>query len=66
MHEIMFMIIKMLNVSLEMLEWEVNDETHWKIMEGHLTFVIQIELMEFIMPQKLLNCISETHVFFLG
>ena len=43
-------MIKMLYVSLEGLEWEINDKAHSKIMSRNTTTRVNIKLMEFVMP----------------
>lgn len=55
MEAILTFIIKVLNVSLELLEWEINDQTHCEVVSRDATIAIGLKHMELMMPQKFLD-----------
>jgi len=54
----------MFHVSLELFKWEINDKTHSEIKGTNTSTIINVELMEFIVPQKLLNWVLEIDELF--
>lgn len=47
--------VQVVSILLEIVEWEVNDQTVCKIVSCNVTVFIWLELIEFVMPQLLLD-----------